>query len=135
MSKPRYDWWDRAIWCVKIYPTRKNEYDKLHSQSATASPEVSVRADGINRKTENISLRRLPPAKQEEYDAVNKALEITAKMPDGRKRIELIKRKYWDGKNLRITDVVMHIGISDVTGFRWHGAFIKLVGLCLGYER
>ena len=134
ISKPRYDWWVPVIWCVRNYPNRKKEYEQLHSQSVTASSEVSVRADGINRRTENIALRQLPLVKQNEYDAVTKALEITKMMPDGEKRIELIRRMYWSGKKLRVTDVIMHIGISDITGWRWHGAFIKLVGTLLGYE-
>lgn len=37
MSKPKNDWWINAINMVRNYPTRKQEYEELHSQSFGAS--------------------------------------------------------------------------------------------------
>jgi hypothetical protein len=54
-------------------------------------------------------------------------------MPDGDRRVDLIRRMYWNGKKLNIDDVIMQIGVAEATGYRWHGAFIKLVGECAGY--
>ena len=134
ISKPRFDWWSQVIWSVRNYPNRKKEYEQLHSQSVTAGGGGAMGSEGVNRRTENIALRQLPPAKQNEYDAVTKALEITKMKPDGDKRIDLIRRMYWEGKKLRVTDVIMHVGIAEATGWRWHSEFIELVGVLIGYE-
>lgn len=87
----------------------------------------------VSRTTENIALQQLPPAIQNEYDAVTRAVDITMLLPDGEKRVELIRRMYWKGKKLDITDVISKIGVAEATGKRWHGAFIRLVGECAGY--
>ena len=135
MSKPRCPWWSTAVRMVRNYPLWKAELDQLHSQSVTADMGGMPGGSEVSRKTENIAMRQLPPAKQNEYDAVSRALEITALMPYGDKRCELIRRVYWSGKKLRITDVIMQIGIAEATSWRWHGDFIRLVGVCAGYER
>lgn len=135
MSKPRCPWWGSAIAMVRNYPIWKDELDQLQSQPVTTDMGGMPGGGEVSRKTENIALRQLPPAKQNEYDAVSRALEITALMPCGDKRCELIQRVYWSGKKLRITDVILQVGISDATSWRWHRDFIQLVGVCAGYER
>lgn len=135
MSKPRYPWWSTAVRMVRNYPIWKAELEQLHSQSVTADMGGMPGGSDVSRKTENVALRQLPPAKQNEYDAVTRAMEITALMPDGDRRVELIRQMYWKGKKLRINDVIMQIGVADATGWRWHSSFIELVGICAGYER
>ena len=118
MSQARYDWWYNAVWMVRNYPTRKQEHEAfckhLHE---TASPRM----------------RQMAPAKQREYDAVTRAIEVTRLLPDGDKRVELIRRMYWSGRKLTINAVIMSVGVAECTGKRWHGAFIRLVGECFGY--
>ena len=135
MSKPRFSWGPSALTMVRNYPAWKAELEELQSQSVTAGSGGLPSGGEVSRKTENIALRQLPPAKQREYDAVTQALEITGMMPDGSRRVELIRQMYWKGKKLRITDVIGRIGVAEATGWRWHSAFIELVGTCAGYER
>lgn len=133
MSRPRYDWWYNAVRMVRNYPARKQEYDELHRQSVVADMSGMPRGHGGSRTTEDIVLRQMAPAKQREYDAVTRAIEVTRLLPDGDKRVELIRRMYWSGRKLTINAVIMSVGVAECTGKRWHGAFISLVGECFGY--
>lgn len=133
MSKPRDDWWPNAVRMVTNYPNRKREYEELHSQSLVAEMSGMPSGNSVSRSTENVALREMPPMKQQEYDAVTRAIEITKLLPDGEKRMELISRMYWQGGKLGINDVVYKIGIGEATGKRWHARFIRIVGECVGY--
>lgn len=133
MSNYSEDWWINAVRMVRNYPTRQKEYEELHRQSLVADMSGMPRGSGSSRTTENIALRQMAPAKQQEYDAVTKAIEITKLQEDGARKIELIKRMYWKGRKLPIGSVVMAVGVSDSTGQRWHHDFIMLVGKCFGY--
>lgn len=133
MSKPRYDWWPNAVRMVRNYPARVQEYEQLHSQSCVADMSGQPHGGGASRTTENIALRQMPPAKQQEYDAVRKAVEITRRYENGEERIALIRRMYWSGKKRDINSVIVSLYIAEATGRRWHSAFIRLVGECFGY--
>lgn len=133
MSNPRYPWWSTAVRMVRNYPCWKRQHDELHSQSCVAELSGMPHSGNASRTTENIALQQLPRAIQNEYDAVSRAIEITNLMPDGEKRVELIRQMYWKGKKLNVTDVLPLIGVADATGWRWHSAFIQLVGECAGY--
>lgn len=134
MSKPKDDWWANAVNMVRNYPARKAEYDELHRVSLSAFGNGMPSNTDISRSTERISLREMPLMKQKEYEAVTRAIETTKRLPDGDKRLELIKRMYWSGRKLNIGQVIYQLGISEATGKRWHGYFIRLVGRCAGYE-
>ena len=134
MSTASNDWWSNVTRMVRNYPARKKEYEALHTQSLVADTTGMPRGGGFSRTTENIALREMPRMKQQEYEAVTRAIEITRMMPNGELRLELIRRIYWQGKKLRIEDVINSIGVADVTGKRWHGAFIQLVAECVGYK-
>lgn len=133
MSNPRYAWWSTAVRMVRNYPIWKAQYNELHSQSCVAEMSGMPKGGNVSRTTENIALLQLPPAIQNEYDAVTRAVDITSLMPDGERRVELIRRMYWKGKKLDINDVIVQVGVAEATGKRWHGAFIQLVGECAGY--
>lgn len=133
MSKPRDDWWSNAVRMVRNYPARKAEWEALHSQSLTADFSGMPKGGGVGRTTEEIALRQMPPMKQQEYDAVTRAIEITRLLPFGDKRIELIERVYWRGQKLPISKVIYQIGIAEATAKRWHARFIRQVGECVGY--
>ncbi len=135
MSRPRFDWWVNAVNTVRNYPARKAEYEDLHTQSISAHITGMPRGSDISRSTETTALKRMPPAKQKEYEAVTNAIHITTMYPNGDTRVELISRMYWQGKKKQnISDVVAGLYISEATGKRWHAAFIRLVGECFGYE-
>lgn len=133
MSKPKDDWFRNAVCTVRTYPARKREYEDLHSQSVSADNAGLPKGNAVNRTVENITLREMAPMKQKEYEAVTQAIKVTKLLPNGDKRIELIARKYWQGKELAIKDVIPHIHVAQATGDRWHGAFIRLVGEFMGY--
>lgn len=133
MSNTRNDWWTSATRMVRNYPARKAEYEALHSQSLVADMTGMPKGSGASRATENIALQEMPPMKQLEYEAVTQAVEITRMLPNGDSRLELIRRMYWQGKKLRIDDVIYGIHVSEKTGRRWHASFIQLVGQCIGY--
>lgn len=133
MSKPRDDWWVNAVRMVRNYPARKAEYEELHSQSLVSDMSGMPKGGSVSRTTETIALRQMPPMKQQEYEAVEKAIAITRLLPLGDKRMELIERMYWKGHKRNITDVIYQIGIAETTGKRWHARFIRLVGECIGY--
>ena len=133
MSTNSYDWWPGVTRMIRNYPARKQEYEDLHSQTVVADLSGMPRGCGGGRTTETIALRQMAPAKQMEYDAVTKAIEITKLMPNGDLRVELIRRMYWKGKKRNIDSVVYELHIAIATGKRWHGAFVRLVGQCFGY--
>lgn len=133
MSKPRDDWWSNAVRMVRNYPARKAEYEELHTQSLVSDMSGMPRGNGTARTTENIVLRQMAPMKQQEYDAVTRAIEITKLLPRGADRVKLIEQMYWKGRKLRIDSVIYGLGVAEATGKRWHSAFIRLVGECVGY--
>lgn len=133
MSTASNDWWCNVTRMVRNYPARKKEYEALHSQSLVADMTGMPKGEGTSRATENVALREMPRMKQQEYEAVTRAIEITRLLPNGTERLELIRRMYWAGKKLRIRDVVYGLHISEKTGERWHVSFIRIVGQCIGY--
>lgn len=133
MSNAKNDWWSNCVRMVANYPSRKEEYEELKSQLVAAGIEGMPHGSGASRATENIALRELPPQKQREFEAVTRALQITQMLPTGAQQVELIKRMYWQGRKLRIDDVCPSLYVSYKTAERWHTAFIRLVGQCVGY--
>jgi hypothetical protein len=133
MSKPKDDWFKNAVWTVRNYPARKEEYEELHTQSISSGMSGMPKSSDISRTIENIATREMAPMKQLEYDAVTRAITVTKLLPDGEKRVEMIDKMYWRGKKMNIDDVLYPVGIAEATGKRWHGAFIRLVGEFMGY--
>lgn len=134
MSNAKRDYWANCVRMVANYPKWKAEYEELKSQLVATGIEGMPHGSGASRATENIALRELPPQKQRELEAVTRALQITQLLPTGDQQIELIRRVYWQGRKLRIEDVYHQLYVSYKTAERWHTAFIKLVGQCVGYE-
>lgn len=118
---------------VRNYPVWKAQYNELHYQSCVAELSGMPHSGNVSRTTENIALQQLPRAIQNEYDAVTRAIDITMLMPDGEKRVELIRKMYWRKIKQNLDVAASELYISERTGKRWHGAFIELVGECAGY--
>lgn len=131
MSKPRFGWWSYAKYMVRVYPERKKEYQDLQSQQITR--EISVVAGGsvASRSTENAALRQLSPAKQAEYDAVTKAIEATKLMRNGKERMALIDMVFLKQSHT-LEGAAYALGYSDTSAVRFHGDFLRLVGLYRG---
>ena len=95
MSKPRCKWWGFAKAIVRDYPARRAEYHELHRQSITSNLTAVTGGSVARRSTEDVALRKLPPSKQAEYDAVTKAIEQTKLLKTGRERLALIDMVFW----------------------------------------
>ena len=85
------------------------------------------------RKTEHEAGGALAPLVLWECEAVSRAIESTLLLPNGELQLELIRLMYWQGKKLRIADVAPLLHIAEITGNRWHGAFIRRVAREVGY--
>ena len=83
------------------------------------------------RTTENVALRQLPPVKQKEFDAVEKAITQTKRQPNGKERLTVIDLVLWK-EVTTIEGAAQKIYCSKETAWRYHRDFIRLVGYCYG---
>ena len=134
MSKPRYRWWTFAKNMIRDFPAVEEEWNDIHAQSITANMSGMPRGGGAGRTVEAIAMRQLPPEDQKLYDAVTRARAHTMLLTNGADRMKLIRLMYWNKKQLKLKDAVLHIPISYDTGKEWHGAFVRLVGKFYGFE-
>ena len=133
MSKPRYGWWSYAKHMVRQYPELKKEYDLLHNLRITAEMTGMPGTKAVSRSTEKTALKQLPPARQREFDAVQKAIEKTKLMSTGRERLAVVEIVLMKGTH-NIAGAAMKIHVSQVTANRYHSDFVRLVGFCYGLE-
>lgn len=68
-----------------------------------------------------------------ERDALLMAIEATGQLPEGEKRLALLRFVYWDGVKRTIKEAADHTGVSERTAKKWHGDFLRLVGKGLGF--
>ena len=134
MSTPRFRWWGFARNMIRDYPYLKEQMQELHEQSITAGGSGTRGGGGVSRKTEQVALRTLPGDDQKAYDAVHDALEVTKLQPDGEDIRKLIAQMYWITNPVTIADAAYKLHISEATAKRKHGAFVRLVGKCYGFE-
>ena len=134
MSKPRYRWWGFVCRMIRDYPGLKQELEDLHSQSITANTSGMPGGGGDARTVEAIAMRTLPQDDQKVYDAVTRAIEITAIRASGKERIDMIRYLYWGRNAHRIKDAAVHCHVSIPTAKRWHGDFVRTVGMCYGFS-
>ena len=133
MSKPRYKWWTYAKAVVRSYPELKREYNAIRSQRISANLSNMPAGKGLVRGAEITALKQLPPARQREYDAVAKAIDITKRYKNGDERLKIIDLVYWK-KSHNVAGAALEVGYSDARGKQLHGEFIRLVGFCMGLE-
>lgn len=126
MSKPRYDWWPYVKGMIRRYPALKAEYADLHSTSMTADYSGMPRGSGGDRVLESVALRELPSTRQREYEAVRRAIEVTERYANGRDRLAVIQLVLWD-KSHTLAGAALMVPCSEVTAWRWHSEFIRLV--------
>ena len=112
----------------------KQELDDLHEQTITSGDAGVGSGSGDNCTVERIALRKLSKDDQDAYDAVSKAIELTMLRKDGKERIELIRKMYWQKRKTTIKAAIVGLYISDRTAKRWHGDFVKLVAKSYGFK-
>lgn len=134
MSRQRYRWWRYVRRIIRDYPSLKQAWNDLHSQSLTADMSGMPKSGSAGRTVEQIALRQLPPDDQKDYDAVTQAIKITQLLKDGKERLALIHYVYWYPKEHTVKDAAPRTHISEATAKRWHGEFVKLVGKCRGFH-
>ena len=134
MSKPRYRWWGFVRRMIRDYPGLRNALEDLHQQTVTPSLSGTPGSGGINRSTEAVALRKLPNRDdQAAYEAVTKALEVTALCQSGNEKSELIRLMYWASCPMSITAAADTLHISTRTARRWHAQFVRTVAMCYGF--
>lgn len=126
MSKPRDPWWPYIKNVLRLYPFMKRELDARRSQSVTVRYNKAGGGKGAERKTEQVALRELDPARQREYDAVQRAIKTTAHKPEGHWRNELIRLVYFR-RTYNLYGAAQHCHVSYRTAQTWHGEFLRMV--------
>lgn len=134
MSKPRYRWWGFARAMIRDYPKLKSEYSELHRQSLSGEISGMPRGHEVGRTVEAVALCQLPEDDQKAYDAVTKAIEITRAKVNGTEQLKLIRLMYWERTTAPAKIVSAQLYISEATAKRWHGSFVRLVGICYGFK-
>lgn len=104
MSKPREIWWSYAKAMIR-------QYAKINQNAANKQP--------------------LRPVKQKEYDAVQKAIEITSRKANAANRMDIVKLVLWH-EGCTLEQAAARLYLSESTAYRYHRDFVRLVGQCYG---
>ena len=98
MGSLQYPWWSYVQSMIRQYPARMRRYDNL-------------------KRVERM-----------EVDAVRAAMDRTILKEDGKERLRLVRRFYWElyGKKT-MAGLAMELYISRATAFRWSAEFVELV--------
>ena len=131
ISKPRYKWWGYVKNVIRSYPDLQREYNDIHEQPITASLSGMPGGGGASRKTEDIALKRLPRSKQEEYEAVTRAVQVTGMLKTGRDRLKIVELVFWKQSHT-LQGAAMKVNVSYDTAIDYHGDFIVLVAFFRG---
>lgn len=131
MSRPRYGWWGYVKDMIRRYPSLKEEYADLHTQTVTPSYSGLPGGGNASRATEQIAVRELPSNKQREYEAVKRAIAATERMTASRDRLKIIKLVFWD-RSHTLDGAARMIPCSYRTARRYHSEFIMAAASCYG---
>ena len=131
MSKPRYPWWSYAKSMIRNYPSLKEQYADLHSQSITADYSGAPHPGGESRAVESLAIRELPGTKQREYEAVRRAIATTERYRNGQDRLKVIKLVFWD-KSHTLEGAALMVPCHYKTAQGWHNEFIRLTASYYG---
>ena len=124
MSTPRYDWWPYVKGMIRRYPDLCLKEAALHDTAITANISGMPGSGKRTDKTADAALRTLPEVNRRELEAVRAAIRATEKLPNGTKRLELIKLVLWK-RSHTIFGASLRLGISERTAKQWHGDFIR----------
>lgn len=134
MSSPTFRWWDHARKCVRDYPKLCRQWEELKTISVSTNYDQVGHGSGISKPTEQVALRLLPQADQEDFDAVRQAIAETRRRPDGGNKIKMISLYYgWKRQRFNLVGAGQQVGIEESTAYNWHVDFIRLVGVYHGW--
>lgn len=117
---------------IQLYPGRVAELRRL--QEARITPQYGGqggRRSDINRSTEDLGTASLGPVVDREVDAVRRALEEIAALPDGDLRLRQIDLYYWK-RTHDLDGASRAVHVSEATGNRWHIYFVRAVARHFG---
>jgi len=136
LSKPRHRWWGYVRNVIRAYPTLKEEYDELHNPMITAAygGAGGARSSDIGNPTMKAAIRQLPSQEQREFEAVNAAVWVTERYPNGQQRIEIIRRMYWSKQQYSIGGAGELVGYGYTQARQIHREFVALVADYMGLK-
>lgn len=134
MRKRMPRWWDHVRKMIRDYPDLRDRLIDLQQQTVTSSLSGMPSGGGANRSTELAALRKLPdPDDQASYEAVDKAVKLTALKRNGQERLNLIRLVYWNRCPNTLSAAADKLYIAEITAKRWHAEFIRDVAGCRGW--
>ena len=95
MSKPRERWWGYVRACIRAYPDLKAQTMELHQTQTTPRYGGSGGSGGPSDPVAAAALRTLHPQEQRELEAVEAAIQETARLPDGETRLAIVDLVFW----------------------------------------
>lgn len=126
MGRSRELWWIYVKKVIRQYPAYQKEIRRIKESKITPTYSKGGGVGKSCRKTELIALRSLPECDQERYEAVEKALQRTGKMPDGDLRLKFIQLTYFT-REVNIEGAAMRLYVSRSTALRWNMDFMYMV--------
>ena len=128
MGKGKELWWPYIRNVIRMYPIYQEKLKDLKSTKITPTYSKGGGVGKSCRKTELVALRTLEPKEQAYFDAVDRALKRTQRMPDGDLRIKLIRLAYMQKRqNLKIYEAADKCFVSYSTALRWNKDFVYMV--------
>lgn len=86
----------------------------------------------IGNPTMIAAIRQLPMQEQREYEAVAAAIWTTERYPNGRERMELIRRVYWSKQRYSVGGAGELVGYGYTQARQIHQEFVALVADYMG---
>ena len=129
MSRRR-GWWYHTRDIVRNYPVLRDRLRELRTPGAPG--EGPGRSSEPGRSTERLALRTLPPAEQEDLEAVERAITVTRGLPDGKERLRVIRLAHWRMSHT-MTGAAQAVHVSLSTAYRWQNDFFLLVARTRGF--
>lgn len=132
MSKPRERWWSYVKRVIRGYPEDKKALAELRKASTTQNYNANGGgAGGPGRATESVAMRELPPKRQSEMNAVERALAKTKRRRNGDVRCKLIELVFFT-ENYTLQGAALKCYVSYETARLWHKEFIYTVAAEMG---
>lgn len=127
MSHPREPWWGYVKNVIRKYPYYQAELKRIKSSKVTPTYSKGGGVGKSCRKTELTALRSLPPRDQERFEAVEKALQKTKRMPDAELRLKFLEMTYFSRNRITVQGAAMRLYVSYSTAIRWNRDFAYMV--------
>lgn len=126
MSNNRYRWWGYVRNVIRAYPDLMRQYRELRAPKVTADYTPAVSGSSYADPTYCAAVKCLPRTEQKELEAVNSAVCVTRKYPNGKQRLEMIRLVYWE-QSYTVVGAGERVGYQEAQAKRLHREFVLLV--------